>query len=90
MKQKEFAALFLKYALGFAMVICSLGFLFFSLRYNAAKAGSPAGSVRSPQADNYVPVGIEIKDNHVYLYGYDKDKLSYQQLAIIAEKTIHH
>jgi len=93
MKQKDFASAFLKICLGVTLTLFSAGFVIFSLQYNTVKAAPPDALSKKINTtdDNYVPVGIEIKNNTVYLYGYDKSKmLPSEQIIILAQKRFQH
>lgn len=90
MRHKNFANIFFKICLGVTLTLCSAAFLIFSLKFNTVKA-SPQNqfSLKSPYQDKYVPVGIYVRDNTLYLYGYDETKfVPSEQIQVLATKRL--
>ena len=89
MLSKEFANIFIKICLGITMILCAASVLILSLKYNTAKAGSHNPDFKSPAEDKYIPVGIEIKDNSINLYGYNENKtLPSEKIIVLAQKHL--
>jgi len=89
MKQLQNVDKYFKLCLGFSATIVSIGFLIFSIKFDAVKAGSLGKNHKDEtQAENYVPVGVIYKGATVYLYGYSKNALFYERLKQLASCSL--
>ena len=86
MTTKDRVNAFFKICMGIAIVFSSIGFIFFSVKFNPTQAGTPSISKVSSPTAGYVPVGIEIVGGNVIVYGYNGAAEQSDKIKILARK----
>ena len=85
MKSNDVVTRFFKICTGISLILFSAGFLFFSLKYNAAIAEPNSPKVLN--SNGVIPVGIEATRDNVIIYGYNANAFAGSKIIVLAKES---